>query len=372
MKDNRFFQKHHTRLVVEGIIKSTLVGLIIGFIANFLAAFVSWFFEFGGIWLPIVVGVVAGIASGIIFYFKKFRPQARDIAGRVDRLGLEERLITMLEYEKDDSIMAQRQRRDAKEHMNDVSNKKVKFRLSKLMICFAVAAVLIGSSMTVVAGLADHGVIPPGTEIINPENKEYIAVSYVVEEGGEIIGEADQLILPGQDAAPVVAVANDGWVFFAWDDGYERPDRHDIKVTAPIEVIAVFVEITEDGEEDGGDNSDVPTEGDAASDVPADSGGPTNGNSGSDNSGGEQGNIDGGDGPGSDGDNENSENQGQGDGQGFGAGGKWDDSNQFFDGNTYYKDFLEQYYEMAMQYFEENGEIPPELREFFETYYGSL
>ena len=54
------------------------------------------------------------------------------------------------------------------------------------------------------------------------------------------------------------------------------------------------------------------------------------------------------------------------------AGGKWDDSNKFIDGNQYYRDYLEMYYQMAQEIFEETGEIPPELREFFGMYFGSI
>ena len=55
-----------------------------------------------------------------------------------------------------------------------------------------------------------------------------------------------------------------------------------------------------------------------------------------------------------------------------GAGGKWNDANQFIDGNQYYRDQLDLYYELAMQIFESGGEIPPELREFFENYFDSI
>ena len=64
--------------------------------------------------------------------------------------------------------------------------------------------------------------------------------------------------------------------------------------------------------------------------------------------------------------------EGKGDGKGQGAGGKWEESNQFLDGGTYYREHLDEYYAMAEQIFEENGEIPPEMREFFENYFGGI
>ena len=66
------------------------------------------------------------------------------------------------------------------------------------------------------------------------------------------------------------------------------------------------------------------------------------------------------------------EGQGQGNGQGDGAGGAWSDSNWVIDGETDYRDVYEMYYDMAMDILNNGGEIPPELREFIEDYFGSL
>ena len=112
-------------------------------------------------------------------------------------------------------------------------------------------------------------------------------------------------------------------------------------------------------------------EGDEAEDVPqggsADAESDQNGGQGDEgDASGSDGNSDGGQGSGQE------EGEGKGEGQGFGAGGKWEDSNQFIDGKTYYKDQLDMYYQYAMEIFEQTGEIPPELREFFETYYDSI
>jgi hypothetical protein len=42
----------------------------------------------------------------------------------MDRLGLEERLVTMLEYQNDTSCMAELQRRDAKESLEKLETLK--------------------------------------------------------------------------------------------------------------------------------------------------------------------------------------------------------------------------------------------------------
>lgn len=378
MIKNRFFKKHYSKLIAEAIVKSALCGLLIGFAANFLAALAAWIFDFGGIWFAIGVGAGMALISGVIFYFAKFRPTTQSIARRVDRLGLEERLVTMLELENDDSYIAMLQRENTKEHMSDVANKKIRMRLSKLVIAMTIVAVLVGSGMTTVVGLAESDTIPTFQEIVNPEDPmaNYIAVSYMVEEGGEIEGITDQLLLPGESTTPVVAVAEDGWVFVGWDDGYAEPERFEENVTEEMVLIALFEEIA-DGEGDGegseeeGQNGGQ--EGDKADDIPGgNDANVSEGEQGNQNSDGD-GEGDGGDtqGSGSGGQEQGKENSGA-HGQGAGAGGKWEDNNQFIDGETYYRDHLDTYYEMAMEIFEETGEIPPEFREFFEAYFGSI
>ncbi len=374
MAKNNLFEKHYPRVVLESILKSSLIGLSFGFCANFIVALASWIFDFGGTWIAVGVFIGVSAVSGILLYFLKFRPDVSDVARRVDRLGLEERMITMLELQDDDSYIAALQRENAKQHLGAVEGRRIKLRISRALIVFTIVAALLGSSMTTVAALAQSGIIPSGGDIINPPDpmEQYVSVSYIVEEGGEVVGVADQLLLPGEDATTVVAIAEDGWAFVRWDDGVETPDRTDKNVTEDMEITAIFREVPDDGEagEGDGEPGEESAEGDQAPDAPQ--GG---GSSGSNQAGGMDNN------------NENDTNtedgeansgssgesgDGNGQSQGQGAGGKWEDKNQFIDGNTYYKDKLEMFYEWAKQIFEENEEIPPELREFFEKYFGSI
>lgn len=376
MIDNRFFEKHHSRLVKEGVIKASLCGLLVGFTIDFLLALPFWIFGIGNIWIAIGAGLGAAVISGILLYLYKFRPTPEEIARRVDRLGLKERLVTMMELQNDDSYIAKIQRENAKEHLKDVESRKLKFRLSKAMIVLTVAAFLLGSSMTTVLALSGKDIIPSGSQLLNPEDPmaNYISVSYVIEEGGEIIGESDQLILIGEDTEPVVAVAEDGWMFVGWDDGNDNPERQDLDVSEDLVFVAMFEEIGDGIESSGGDSSDGPaddSEGDQADDAPnnenASSGEGQPGDAGSDSSG-----------EGSEGQNPNdsngkgeSQDGGEGEG-GQGSSGKWSENNQFIDGNTYYRDYLDMYYELAQDIFAADGSIPPEFKEFFESYFNSI
>ena len=59
-------------------------------------------------------------------------------------------------------------------------------------------------------------------------------------------------------------------------------------------------------------------------------------------------------------------------GGGSGAGGGWSDNNQIIDGNTDYRDVLDQYLDLVMDLLENGGDIPPELLQFIEDYFGGL
>ena len=373
--NKRFFEKHHVRLVWEGVLRSAFAGLIIGFGVNFIAAAFAWLFDFGGIWFAIGLGVAAAVVSGILLYFVRYRPSADEIARRVDRLGLEERLVTMMELQGDDSYIATLQRENAKQHLQDVASRKLRFRLSRAMIALVIVGALMGGSMSTVVVLAEGDMIPSGSDIIRPDDPfaNHIAVTFVADEGGEIEGEADQLVLPGEDAMPVVAVPEDGWMFVGWDDGGTSPERWEKGITEEIFLTALFEPIEEgEGDADGSEeNGGGGQEGDQAEDLPA--GGEANVENGENGGHGDEGNGSGADSNSDGGKGETEEEgEGKGEGKGEGAGGKWEDSNQFIDGNQYYRDYLEMYYQMAQEIFEETGEIPPELREFFEMYFGSI
>lgn len=376
MNAKQMFKKHYLRLVLEAVIKSVLLGLAIGFAANFVAALAAWIFDFGGIWFAIGVGGGCWLVSGLLAYFLKYKPSVTETAARMDRLGLEERMITMLELDGDDSYIANVQRENAINSIAGVVNRKIRLRVPRAVICFAAVAFVLGASMTTVTGLANNDVIPDFDEIVEDPYANYLSVTYAVDEGGEIEGETDQLIEPGGATTPVIAVPEDGWIFVGWDDGNSEMERFEENVTTDLYYIALFEQIGEGDEGDsegegGGKEGSGSQEGDKAEDLP--SNGSANVDSDQNGASGSEG-----DGSGSSGENEggqgssDEQGEGKGDGKGQGAGGKWDDQNQFIDGKTYYRDKLDEYYQMALEIFEETGEIPPELRDFFEAYYDSI
>lgn len=351
MDKKQLFDQYRSRLVAQGVLKALICGLIVGFAAGFVAAFAAWFVGYvGGTWLSVGICVGITVVGGVVFYFAKFRPTEQEIARRVDRLGLDERIITMLELENDESYIAVRQREDAKSKMSDVTPKRLKFRVAKKLVACAIAAAIIAPSMMVVCELAARNVIRSGLELINPDanGDKTILLCYEATEGGSIDGEEEQILYAGDTPTPVKALAEDGWMFVEWSDGDGNPYRADKEVTEDVVYTAVFEEIDPDGESDDQDgNNDG--DGDNSNDQPGEP------------------KSDGGDG-----DGEGDGNKDPGDKPNDSSGGKYEDKNQIIDGETPYRDELDSYREEAMEILASGDDIPDDLREIIEKYFGGL
>ena len=172
-------------------------------------------------------------------------------------------------------------------------------------------------------------------DAVEEAQEVYVSVTYEVEDGGYIEGIADQLVLYGTNAEPVVAVAEEGYIFVEWDDGRSRPDRSDTKITEEVVYVAIFEPIAEEGAEgeEGQDEKpmDNPQENENASQSQPDN----------------------------DSDTPSS------------AGGKYEEANQIIDGETYYREVLEMYKELLRQRLENEGDtLTEEERAIIEAYLG--
>lgn len=149
---NDLFRQYYARLRRGGIVKSLLWGVAVGFLAAFVAALVTWMTYFDGFFLTIGVFVAVAAATALICYFRFFRPTAKDVARKVDSLGLEERMITMLELEKSDDYIALRQREDAQRSLQKLGMNKFKFGISLALVLVLSIGGVFALSMTTVTG----------------------------------------------------------------------------------------------------------------------------------------------------------------------------------------------------------------------------
>ena len=338
MKQKGIFDSYYARLSKEGFVKSLLCGLGVAAGVLCVVAFGLWMSGAKGFWIAIIAWAAALFIATPLFYFVKFRPTTKEMAKRVDMLGLEERILTMTELEGDDSFIAMKQREDAKNALAKVNASLLKFAVSVPLIIAVCAVIVLGSGLTTVSALADAGVIKPGKDILNGGKVEFVDVVYSVDDDmhGFIEGDFIQRVEKGGDCVGVLAVAEDGWVFKKWSDGLEEPFRQDVKVTADVEFAAIFQELGEEKEEEQDKEGEPDTDG-MKQEEPTDSK-----------------------------NNSKPNDKGKGDGSGS---VKWNPSNQVLDNKTYYGDLYDDAKKNGIDKISQNGDIPKTGKDLVSDYY---
>lgn len=335
MQSKQIFREYNARLKREGILKGMLWGLALGATAAFVVGFLGWMIGFGGFFLTLGVFVGVAVVSSVTIYFVCFRPDSKAVARRVDALGLEERLITMLEFQDSDDFIIRRQREDAEQALEKFGLSRLGFAVSMTLTLLLCVCGFFGLGMTAVSGLTDLGILPSGAQLIaeaqgrNPAN--YIQVTYSAMAGGSIYGEVEQTIRKEVgETELVIAVPDNGYRFYRWTDGYPYPTRTDTGLSEDITIVAWFLPLEDDGAEEvppGDEATDLPTEDGNAQDSqvtqPVEGSNPPN-------------------------------------------------YDYVFDWSVKYRDVFEDYYEEAMEELAQDGELSEEMRQFLETYFNAL
>ena len=334
--NEKIFKEYFARLRKEAWLKAFFAALAVGFTVLFVSSLAIWLTGFKFVWLAVILWAATTALALPAFYFGKFAPSKKKVAQRMDSLGLEERMLTMVEFEgKADSYMLRRQREDALAAINNFSAKLIKFAIPVAMIVAVSVSAGLGIGMTTVSALSASGVIKSGNEIIEditkPEVPEYELI-YEVEGEGFVNGELFFIdtVKQGEDGIEVVAEEMEGWAFESWSDGVTEPIRQITNVQENMHFIAIFVELDE-----GDPTSGEPGEGEE----------------------GDTGNVPGDpqEGEGQPGEGDPSQSPPQ---AGGGAGGQYESSNQIIDGQTWYGgSTFENAYDTAMGETTGNGDI---------------
>lgn len=389
MDYSQLYSKYYSRMSREGWLKSAFCALIVGFAANGIIALVTWLVGFDmGLWIALGGLVVVTAAVTPVFYFRVFRPTEKKVAKRLDSLGLDERIITMIELEGDTSEIAALQRADAVGKFQQADNEEQKnsrFTRFKMPIGVIVAAACVGVfgiTFTVINILSNYGGLPDGKSVLNvalskPATYE---VSYGIhgvkekndeDENGEIskeklaaymayalaagkndnndeeeipatvtFGEVIQKVKAGQSSKDILYTANDYFYFVKWVDNFDNeysyvdgytPMRHEENVNYDIKLKVCFEKVDECLNDDEMSRYFV---------------------------GGGGGNAGGG-----------------GGGSANNLGDKDYELNRFdyiIDGKTKYMTDYDVYYDLAMKYLSESENLSGEERAMIETYFGIL
>lgn len=339
------YKEYRKSAILKSLILATLISCSILFIVSFL----FWMFDVKQFWIAFIVfGIFEIVIFLITFYF--FKPTDRKLSKKLDELGLQQRVVTMVQYQNDDSLMAKIQRNNAIEHINKVNKKLVKLVTPVVIIVLLFVSIISSATTTILAALSSNDVIPSGSKTIIPSVISEYEVSYETIGEGFIEGDIFQIVTEGKNATPVLAVPEEGWAFNGWiiasPESYTSnanesdPYRIDEKVKANLVIYAQFIEVEDLSDEEGESGDEQSQDGKPQ---------PPSENSTTPSP-------------------DNSE-----DGDSGGAGGRYEENNQVIDGATYYGDStFDNAYSDAMDNLQQDSNMPDDLRDIIGNYYSTI
>jgi hypothetical protein len=207
-------QKFHNKMVKEAIIKSSLLGFTTGFSLTLILTTIFYFIRFDGILLGAIIGIIIGIIASLLYYFYLFFPTIKKTATRLDQMGLDERMITMLEFENEETFIAQKQREDTTLKVSKITPKSFKFISFVKYIVVLTLTIVLSVSMSVVLAFE----VSPKYYTIHWKVDQEITETSVLEN-----------TIPTRDAP-----TKDGYVFSRWEPTV-------VVVTKDATYTAVFV-----------------------------------------------------------------------------------------------------------------------------------
>ena len=150
MEIKKLFRTFRRKLMLESAIQAALGGLLVGAAAVFVTSLV---YHIRVTATPIRAMILAGgcgfLASFVLLMCLLF-PTRKKTAARIDALGLQERIGTMLQFRNADTRIAQLQREDAQEHIKTVTTKQMRLKIRKrewisclVSLCLAVVMVVL-------------------------------------------------------------------------------------------------------------------------------------------------------------------------------------------------------------------------------------
>jgi len=241
------FKNIYSVYVKNTIKKSLFNSLFISFTCLFIISFIFWFFGIKEYWIAFVAFGVLELITFTIFYLLN-KPTEIKFAKELDSLGLEQRVITMYEYQNDNSLIAEIQRQNAIDHINKFDVKLLKVVIPVLMLTLMISICVLGVASSTASVLSAKGIIKSGKKVVSnivPAETNVYNIYYSAKKGGSISGELTQTVEEGSSCTPVIAVPFHGFIFVSWSDGSHDPYRLDSNVNKDLDLFATFISIDE-------------------------------------------------------------------------------------------------------------------------------
>ena len=239
MDYNDIVKSYKKRLVTEAFLKSLLFAVIFGSAATGTYYLVDWFFGLKLVYVGAIVFAAVALIAGTVA-FLRLKPSDKQIAVRMDALGLKERMITMLELKDDNSFIAELQRKETLGEIQSFKAGLIRFAVSLSLIITAAATGVFGAAATVVSAVSTVSGAELLAEVTAPAD-EIFTITYETDGNGRITGEATQLIKSGENGTSVSAEPEEGWMFVGWSDGQNEPTRQEIAVSGTHTFVAMFI-----------------------------------------------------------------------------------------------------------------------------------
>ena len=141
---NNKIRQFQCRLHIEAIIRAGTIGLIISLI-SMITVLLYGRLRYQRLMLN-EAGAVAAIVfalTALLCYFIWMRPRKKEVLARIDALGLQERMITMEELKQVDTVIAEKQRQDTEEHLEQLKAGSLKLRLYMKPLLWSVALLVV-------------------------------------------------------------------------------------------------------------------------------------------------------------------------------------------------------------------------------------
>lgn len=384
----------------QNIIKAGLCSVAISLLFNipFLIAF--WIMDYKYKFIICAGIFIVGISVLFpVLYFKKFKYTEIQLAKRIDDLGLEERVLTMIELKDNDSFIAKKQKEDTLNVLKtvEVNDLKGKYRKQSFLSIFSttLASLVIALSLmfpNIKEIIIAHGE-PKYTIKVSAEGLGFV-IDYSKYENQSLINavskkqEQDQIdkinnkeivelkqfptafsnrisvnyryfedidatmVLDGANFEDIsyriksdethilMALPYKGYVFIGWSDGYVSPFREIDDYSSDL--IALFDEVSSVGE-NMPDKQEEPGDKDGSADSESDGIGPEGNGNGKTN-------------------NDDS----------WGDGAKGSPANQVINGETYYGDIFNQSYQEAVERIKNDTNLTDAQKKAITDYFESI
>lgn len=384
----------------QNIIKAGLCSVAISLLFNipFLIAF--WIMDYKYKFIICAGIFIVGISVLFpVLYFKKFKYTEIQLAKRIDDLGLEERVLTMIELKDNNSFIAKKQKEDTLNILKtvEVNDLKGKYRKQSFLSIFstALASLVIALSLmfpNIKEIIIAHGE-PKYTIEVSAEGLGFV-IDYSKYENQSLINavskkqEQDQIdkinnkeiielkqfptafsnrisvnyrcfedidatmVLDGANFEDIsyriksdethilMALPYKGYVFIGWSDGCVSPFREIDNYSTDL--IALFDEVSSAGE-NMPDKQEEPGDKDGSADSESDGIGPEGNGTGKTN-------------------NDDS----------WGDGAKGSPANQVINGETYYGDIFNQSYQEAVERIKNDTNLTDAQKKAITDYFESI